>query len=214
MKAFLPTLLSLSALIGVKCIQEMAVPIDFDGDQVANLQVVDSSSSFHRSLQNNPNCDVSSETTCIVTSENNVRCENFFVTQETCRTIDIAMKYVMCNLEEQRTVELLQKKTIALSFQQEIDISKEPLASGQCRTENFSRKVDTCTTKKIVGSLKVEGHSDPSKIGFYCYAYSYYSVQVFRPSQPSTPLTSSTTKKITRAPTSAPTRKVTNRPTA
>lgn len=211
MKALIPTLLSLSIPLRVSCIQEVSVPIDFEGDQVAQLEVIDSSSPISRSLQqDNANCNVFSETSCTVTSENGVRCEDFFVTPETCRSIVINMKYVMCNNEQQRTVTLIDAKTIALSFQQSVDISKEPLSSGQCRTENYSTTIDSCETRKIVGSLKVEGHSDPSKIGYYCYAFSYYSTRIFRPSSPAT---SSPTRRITNSPTSSPTKKVPSGPT-
>lgn len=216
MKALI--LAMLSAPLRVQCIQEISVPVDFDGDQVAQLEIVDSSSSFsQRALQDNPNCDVTSETTCVVTSENNVRCEDFSVTEETCRDINIKMTYEMCNQEQQRTVTLIQSKTVAKSFLQELDITgfkSSPLSSGECRSTDYTTLVDSCATKRIVGSLKVEGHSDPSQVGYYCYAFSYYSAKIFKPASPTVPITSSPTKRITSAPTSSPTKKVTSRPTA
>ena len=189
MKALILALLS--ATLRVQCIQEMSVPVDFDGDQLAQLEIVDSSSSFsHRALQDNSNCDVTSATTCIVTSENNIKCEDFFVTEKNCRDITIRMTYEMCSLEQERTVTLLQKKTVAKSFLEDLDtgsFNSSPLLPGECRSTSYSTTIDTCEIRRIVGSLKVEGHSDPSKIGYYCYAFSYYSTRIFRPleSEPS-----------------------------
>jgi hypothetical protein len=208
----------ISAPLRVHCVQEMSVPVNFDRDQVAQLEVIDSSNTFsQRSLQDNPNCDITSETSCIVTTENNIPCEDFSVTEQTCRDIRIMMTYEMCNLEQERNVTLLQGKTVAKSFLQELDITEfkaSPLTSEECRSTTYFVNVDSCATRRIVGSLKVEGHSDPSQNGYYCYAFSHYSAKIFRPSPPTVPATSSPTKRITSAPTSSPTKRITSAPTS
>ena len=115
-------------------------------------------------------------------------CEDLKIPSDECREVAITMSYEICNNESERPISFLYPKTIAKSFLYE-DILEDYtiLGAGLCRTETYSDVVDFCETERIVGSLKVEGHSLTQVNGEYvlatdaaryCFSYSFYSTYV------------------------------------
>ena len=141
-------------------------------------------------------CSVSATVKCMIVSAG-VACNNFWLYAHTCRTETVQMTYEWCNNNINRIVEVDRPRTQIDMYDVPFNMNKKDIAAKTCRTQIRQRDIDFCdpNNQEIYGSITLNGWSDPSRVGYSCYAHQYIQTRIVFPS----PITPSPTLNPTNA---------------
>lgn len=139
-------------------------------------------------------CSISATAKCMIVSAG-VSCDMFRIFAHQCRTETVEMTYEWCNKNADQVVQLDGTATKIDLNDVPFSMNKRDIPANTCRKHTRKRDVDLCDPKhaQIYGSITINGWSNPTQIGYTCYAHQYIQTRIVYPSP------------ITRSPTTSPT---------
>ena len=125
-------------------------------------------------------CDFSSAISCTV-DETGGSCDEYEISRQECRDVDMTFVFEYCNLDPNKVVGLKDDLTIALIELEDVELDRSDMDPLECRTVSETRQINTCKNF-FSASLKLEGKRGPKVDGSdYCYGWNFYRGYLNRP---------------------------------
>lgn len=143
-------------------------------------------------------CSISATAKCTIVSAG-VSCDMFRIYAHKCRTETVEMTYEWCNKNPDQVVQLDRSTTKIDLNNVPFSMNKRDIPANTCRKHIRRRDLDLCdpNNAQIFASITINGWSNPTQIGYTCYAHQYIQTRIVYPSPITLAPTSSATEKVT-----------------